>query len=162
MGYIYKYIPHVFNHLNNLKLGPWNHPSLSQTWVIDLVSCLKAIISEPKFTKSIYTVVRSKYIYILTSLGRFQVKKIKTINGNIQKSIKIISWNKGNALAGNRINELKLIISREKPEVFFINEFNLNKDIDSNSLNIKNYHLELDNLYKTKGIARTAVYIKKI
>ena len=86
-------------------------------------------------------------------------KKIKTINGNIQKSIKIISWNKGNALAGNRINELKLIISREKPEVFFINEFNLNKDVDINLLNIKNYHLELDNLYETKGIARTAVYI---
>ena len=57
-------------------------------------------------------------------------KKIKSINGNIQKTIKIISWNKGNALAGNRINELKLIINREKPEVFFINEFNLSKDQD--------------------------------
>ena len=52
-------------------------------------------------------------------------KKRKTINGNIQKSIKIISWNKGNALAGNRINELKLIISREKTGSVFYKRISL-------------------------------------
>ena len=48
-------------------------------------------------------------------------RKIKSTNGNIQNNIKIICWNKGNAKAGNRINEIKLILSRDKPEIFFIN-----------------------------------------
>ena len=87
---------------------------------------------------------------------------MKAKNGNINNSIKIVSWNKGNALAGNRVNEIKLILKREKPEIFFINEFNLDFNQDINLVSVKNYHLEVNNLYNQRGICRTAAYIKKI
>ena len=65
-------------------------------------------------------------------------------------------------MAGNRINELNLILKRDKPEIFFINEFNLDFNQDINLVNVKDYNLELDSLYNKRGIARTAAYIKKI
>ena len=64
-------------------------------------------------------------------------------------------------MAGNRVNEIKSILKREKPEIFFINEFNLDFNKDINQVEVKNYSLELDNLYTEKGISRTAAYIKK-
>ena len=64
-------------------------------------------------------------------------------------------------MAGNRINELNLILKQDKPEIFFINEFNLDFNQDINLVNVKNYNLELDSLYNERGIARTAAYIKK-
>ena len=63
-------------------------------------------------------------------------------------------------MAGNRMNELKLILKRDKPEIFFINEFNLDFNQDINLVNVKGYKLELDSLYIERGIARTAAYIK--
>ena len=45
---------------------------------------------------------------------------MKAKNGNINNNIKIVSWNKGNALAGNRINEIKLILKREKKQKYFL------------------------------------------
>ena len=59
------------------------------------------------------------------------------------------------------MNELKLILKRDKPEIFFINEFNLDFNQDINLVNVKGYNIELDSLYIERGIARTAAYIKK-
>ena len=64
-------------------------------------------------------------------------------------------------MAGNRVNEIKLILKRKKTEIFFINEFNLDFNRDINQVEVKNYSLELDNLYTEKGISRTVAYIKK-
>ena len=43
--------------------------------------------------------------------------------------------------------------------LFIINEFNLEDIIDKESINIKGYQLETDDLIKY-GMARTAIYIK--
>merc|ERR1712055_912509 len=108
--------------------------------------------------------IKSKINYIRIIRKSDNIKRNKNIkikNGNINNNIKIISWNKGNSLAGNRMNELKLILKRDKPEIFFINEFNLDFNQDINLVNVKGYKLELDSLYIERGIARTAAYIKQ-
>lgn len=90
-------------------------------------------------------------------------KKIKSINGNIKcnkNKIRIMQWNKGNSLIKNTINEIRDMIEEHKPEVFIINEFNLNKDEDVNITNIDGYKLEVDNLMEKFDVNRTAMYIK--
>merc|ERR1712055_172873 len=84
--------------------------------------------------------IKSKINYIRIIRKSDNIKRNKNIkikNGNINNNIKIVSWNKGNALAGNRINELKLILQREKPEIFFINKFNLDINQDINLVSVK-------------------------
>ena len=61
---------------------------------------------------------------------------------------KIILWNKGNSNISIKIDEIREIASRKKPEVIIINEFNYNKDDAVSSTIIENYNLELDTLEK--------------
>ena len=87
-------------------------------------------------------------------------KEIKIKNGNIIKNgIKIIQWNKGSSAILNKINEIRDIIEKKRPEIFIINEFNLEENIIKESINIKGYQIELDDLIED-GMARTAIYIR--
>ena len=72
----------------------------------------------------------------------------------------ILNWNKGNSKFLNRIDTISHIISQHKPEFFSIQEANIYQSDDLDRCQITGYHLEVDNLLKTKGLARTVTYVK--
>ena len=109
--------------------------------------------------KKICKTIRRKYM-----MKNKKSNKLKrSINGNINtydNKIKIIQWNKGSSDILNMLQEIKDIIKIQKPEVFIINELNLEDDINIESINIKGYSLEIDQLMEKSGISRTGMYIK--
>ena len=87
-------------------------------------------------------------------------KKKRSINGNIvNQKIKIIQFNKGGSAIHKKINEIKDIILKEKPEILILNEFNLEQNIDPRNIQLKGYNLEHDQLID-RGVSRTGMYIK--
>ena len=68
-------------------------------------------------------------------------KEKHTENGNIvnKNKMKIIVWNKGSCKIINGINEIRDIIEEKKPDVFIINEININNEIDIRNVNVKGY-----------------------
>ena len=104
---------------------------------------------------------------ILRKIQRFTIsqKKIKnrrkrSENGNINKTMKIMQWNKGNSFLRNKIEDIKDIIRKHKPEVLVINEVHLNMDDDQTILNIKGYRVETDSLMESQKTIRTMILIK--
>ena len=86
----------------------------------------------------------------------------KAVNGNInhvKKVIKVLGWNKGSFDLSTKIDEIKTILKQKKPDIFIINELNLYKNYDINMCSAEGYNFEHDNLYKSRGVARTGMYI---
>ena len=52
-----------------------------------------------------------------------------------------MNWNKGNALAYNRINTIELIIGKHSPDILCIQEMNYKNTDDLGLLQIKGYTL---------------------
>ena len=73
--------------------------------------------------------------------------------------MKIIGWNKGNLDLISKIDDIKVIINQKKPDVFVINELNMYKNFDPKMFAIDGFNFESDNLFKTRGVARTGIYI---
>ena len=88
-------------------------------------------------------------------------KKKKIENGNNNNKLKILQWNKANSNIINCLNEIKDIIKEKTPDIFVINEFNLDSETDIRAINISGYDIEIDDLIKRK-LSRTGMYIKKI
>ena len=66
------------------------------------------------------------------------------LHGNRKLSgIKISHWNKGGSHLGNKILEVKSIISETRPHIFGLSEANLFEDHDRNLVEIQDYDLHL-------------------
>ena len=103
-----------------------------------------------------------KILRDLKYLRKIANKLKKASNGNInkiKKVIKIIGWNKGNLELISKIDDIKILINEKKPDVFVINELNLYKNYDPKMFDIDGYNFEYDNLFKTRGVSRTGIYI---
>ena len=85
----------------------------------------------------------------------------RAINGNINKNLKILTWNKGNALIKNAMVEIKDLIDKYKPDILVINELRLQKDDDISVAFVRGYRLEVDNLRENYKESRTGIYIKE-
>ena len=102
--------------------------------------------------------IKTKTIKTHSISNKKRNKRIKIKNGNINNNrIKIVQWNKGSCKILNGMIEIREIIKNRKPDVFIINEFNLEEIIDKKIVNIDGYNLELDNLDNN----RTAMYIRR-
>ena len=81
-------------------------------------------------------------------------------NGNKNKNLIILNWNKGNSNFINRVDTIHQIIIEQNPDIFAIQEANIREQDDIRLFQMEGYQLELDNLLETKGIARAIMYIK--
>ena len=89
------------------------------------------------------------------------MNKIKrAMNGNINKNLKIMSWNKGNSYIKHSIEDIRDLIYNHKPDILVINELRLFEDEDISIASIKGYNLEVDNLREKYKESRTGIYIK--
>ena len=75
------------------------------------------------------------------------------------KNCTIMSWNKGNATLGNKIEEIEVIIEKWKPAMFCVLEANLEVDSYLNAVQIEGYSLEKDKLAENGFKCRTVIYI---
>ena len=71
----------------------------------------------------------------------------------------VMNLNKGDALLQNRIVQINNIISKYRPDIFSINELNLEKYDDTTPKQFPQYKLECDDLRKTDLMARTGLLI---
>ena len=85
-------------------------------------------------------------------------KQQHILNGNVIK-MKLITWNKGPALAKNRIPEIHQLLLEQKPTVLAIQEFNLREVDDETDLHFPEYSLEMDTMMAVHGWSRSAIYI---
>ena len=79
-------------------------------------------------------------------------------NGNIKGSLKLLHFNKGNSKLANKMDDILYIIGTHKPDLFSLQEANLDiKDIP----NIQGYNIEFSTLSPNYNISRTVVLIKE-
>ena len=52
-----------------------------------------------------------------------------------------------------------MLINQKKPDVFVINELSMFKNFDPKIFTIDGYNFEYDILFKSRGVARTGIYI---
>ena len=81
-------------------------------------------------------------------------------NGNIIKSLKISTWNKGNSHLINSINTLHQVVLENNPDIIGIQELNIRDTDNTDTLKIPGYHLITDNLINKNGLARAGILIK--
>ena len=79
----------------------------------------------------------------------------------MNKTIKIIKFNRGNYNLDKRINQIKEIIEKHKPKIIVINKLNLSKDDIVSQHQFKNYKLITDNLDITDAVSRTGMLIHR-
>ena len=82
-------------------------------------------------------------------------------NGNIQKKYIMATWNKGNSLLKNSIQILQKALEEQKIDICGVQELNLRKSDDINTLKIPGYKIITDNLMNITDLARSAIIIKK-
>ena len=87
-------------------------------------------------------------------------KEIKSYNGNKNKSIKIVHWNKGNSQLTNKMQEIRNIAACHNPLVIGISEANFNINYDKSQVQISNYELHLCPQAEN-GLNRIVVYSHK-
>ena len=124
-----------------------------------LFYCQKKKISDMLYCHYIekYQLYNSKKYYY-TSKKQLN-KLILSLFGN-RTSMKILTWNKDKKSAVNSMSRIKTVIMNTNTDIAVINEFNLSQNDDHSLVKIPGFKLLKDNLYKTKGIARTVMYIK--
>ena len=89
-------------------------------------------------------------------------KKMHTLNGNIKnQNMKIMSWNKGNAWAENRIYYITHLLTTEKPAIMAIQELELRQSAEIRLMTVPGYSLELDQMYEKLLMARSCIYIRQ-
>ena len=89
-------------------------------------------------------------------------KRNKIENGNRKDpGIKIISWNKGSAHLKNRIDIIRQLIQDESPHILAIQEAELQRDTNLDTVAIPEYNLYTDGLYGAGGNSWTCVYIHR-
>ena len=84
-----------------------------------------------------------------------------TLNGNINKNLKIATWNKGPAQLKNSILNIQHVLQTNNIDILSVQELNLRKEDSLNTLKIDDYNLIHDQLLSTNGISRSGIYIKK-
>ena len=105
--------------------------------------------------------------YIAADLTRKKRnKRIKTINGNKSsrgKGIRLISWNNGNSELQNRMNEIKILVNDQKPEILGLTESNYKRGTDARLVAIDNYNLHTEPTFDNDKlrISRVVVYTHK-
>ena len=82
-------------------------------------------------------------------------------NGNIRKILKIMTWNKANGTFDYKLDDIKELISKHKPDIFVVTELNLKKTDFQYITNINNYNFEHDQLLEKNCISRVGMWIKK-
>ena len=84
-----------------------------------------------------------------------------TQNGNIQKNLKIATWNKGPAQLKNSILNIQSVLQTNNIDILSVQELNLRTDDNKNTMQIDNYNLIHDQLITKNGISRSGIFIKK-
>ena len=84
------------------------------------------------------------------SLRKKANKLQKSTNGNISNKIRIISWNKADLNITMKLNNIKQIIVKNKPQILIINELNLENNQFSGITNINGYNFISDSLNQIK------------
>ena len=93
----------------------------------------------------------------MDAISKKRNKLVKAINGNINRSLKIISWNKGNSYIKNSIDDIRQIILEQKPDILVLNELRFENDNHQAQVLIDGYTLEMDNLRFNYQESRTAL-----
>ena len=97
----------------------------------------------------------------LKFLNKINNKRKRSINGNIKKVIKITAGNKGNFEFVSKIDQINEILEDKKPDIFVVNELNLNYNHDYNITAIKGYNFVIDQFFLKNGIGCTGMWIKE-
>ena len=82
-------------------------------------------------------------------------KKSKELKGKLT----LLQWNKGNAPFLNRIDELKVMIETNEPQIFAVTEARISPITHIPSMQVDGYKLELDNMTKAGMRGQVAMYI---
>ena len=80
-------------------------------------------------------------------------------NGNINKNLKIATWNNGPAQLKNSILNIQHVLQSHKIDILAVQELNLRDDDVINTLKIDNYTLIHDQLLSKNGISRSGIFI---
>ena len=108
--------------------------------------------------------IKTQYIKLLEGssyLRKRRNKKIKIKNGNINtNNIKIVLWNKGSSNMSAKMNDIKEIISKQRPQVLIITELNFEEYDHDGLTKIKGFNFIHDNLRDTDGCSRTGMCIQ--
>ena len=82
------------------------------------------------------------------------------IHGNISKngSYKIVSWNKGNSLFQNKLDDIKFIIGNISPDILALHEANYNINVP---VKIPGYRYEYNLLAPNNSISRSLLIINE-
>ena len=88
-------------------------------------------------------------------------KTIKIKNGNIGngKGLRIITWNKDKAHLVNRMDTIRQLIEDEQPHILALHEANIMQGNDLEELQIPEYNLITDGLYRAGRTGRTCMYV---
>ena len=106
------------------------------------------------------TIKINKYTKKQIKISKKQKNKIKhSENGNINKNLVLMNWNKGNSKFLHRIDTIRHIIQEHRPDIFAIQEANLSNSDDIRLAQVQGYYLETDQLIQYKNLARTVMYI---
>ena len=71
-----------------------------------------------------------------------------------------MSWNKGNAHLSNRMEAIKQIILKNKPQVLVISELNFKQEDHISLTNIPGYTFECDSYRENNATSRLGMWIK--
>ena len=87
--------------------------------------------------------------------------EIRTASLIMNKFIKFVQINKGDAGMYSRIEKIQNVISEHKPQVLVINEINLKGTDQISRSQFPNYSMEMDNLDVVDTMSRTGVLVHK-
>ena len=87
-------------------------------------------------------------------------KMKRSINGNIHQNIKIIHWNIGSKLWGNKMIEIECLLQEQKPQLCFISEANIWGNVELDDCQIMGYNLVLPSTMEHLGYARIALLVR--
>ena len=78
---------------------------------------------------------------ILLFSNRERNSRMRSYNGNRLNLIKLVHWNAGNSKWESKRIELEALVLEKQPDILFISEANLWKDLDDNQRDIPGYTL---------------------
>ena len=75
------------------------------------------------------------------STRKIRNKKVKMMNGNINKTIKVVHWNLGSRYWNNKLEDIQHLVDEMNPDLAYISEANLFAGLALHLRQIEGYHL---------------------
>ena len=73
--------------------------------------------------------------------GKVANKKMRSYNGNIKSSIRVMHWNLGSRHWDKKLEDIQHLVDQQKPDYVFISEANFFHDTPENKTNIDGYDM---------------------